>query len=380
MSFKGGNTRSPMRLDALCLENFRNYALQRIDFDPVCSVICGENAQGKTNLLEAMVCLSCGRSHRTRSERELIRFGEEGYRLEASIHTRDRDFLSRIEAGYGRKKRITINKAPARTAAELSQILNTVFFCPEDLQLIRDGPAARRRFLDISLCQLRPRYAAALAEYQRLHEHKTRILRDCGERPDLIATLPDFNLRMAETGAVLIHYRARFTGLLASYAATAHSECSGGREELTLAYQTVKTVTDPLGGHQQLVGQLLAHQEEHRYAELSSRQCLSGPHKDDLEVQLDGRCARSYASQGQTRTAALSLKLAAREIHREIMGEYPILLLDDVLSELDPRRQEYVLNRLGSGQVFITCCEEDRLHSLLKGTVYRVDGGAVTAG
>ena len=187
------------------------------------------------------------------------------------------------------------------------------------------------------------------------------ILRDCGERPDLIATLPDFNLRMAETGAVLIHYRARFTGLLASYAATAHSECSGGREELTLAYQTVKTVTD-------------------RYAELSSRQCLSGPHKDDLEVQLDGRCARSYASQGQTRTAALSLKLAAREIHREIMGEYPILLLDDVLSELDPRRQEYVLNRLGSGQVFITCCEEDRLHSLLKGTVYRVDGGAVTAG
>ena len=201
-----------MRLDALCLENFRNYALQRIDFDPVCSVICGENAQGKTNLLEAMVCLSCGRSHRTRSERELIRFGEEGYRLEASIHTRDRDFLSRIEAGYGRKKRITINKAPARTAAELSQILNTVFFCPEDLQLIRDGPAARRRFLDISLCQLRPRYAAALAEYQRLHEHKTRILRDCGERPDLIATLPDFNLRMAETGAVLIHYRARFTG------------------------------------------------------------------------------------------------------------------------------------------------------------------------
>ena len=179
MSFKGGNTRSPMRLDALCLENFRNYALQRIDFDPVCSVICGENAQGKTNLLEAMVCLSCGRSHRTRSERELIRFGEEGYRLEASIHTRDRDFLSRIEAGYGRKKRITINKAPARTAAELSQILNTVFFCPEDLQLIRDGPAARRRFLDISLCQLRPRYAAALAEYQRLHEHKTRILRDC---------------------------------------------------------------------------------------------------------------------------------------------------------------------------------------------------------
>ena len=369
-----------MRLDSLCLENFRNYAGQRVDFDPVCNVICGENAQGKTNLLEAMVCLSTGKSHRTRSDRELIRFGEEGFRIEGGIWARGRDFASRIEVGFGRKKKISINQVPAKAASELSGVLNTVFFCPEDLQLIRDGAAARRRFMDMSLCQLRPRYAAALAEYQRLHEHKTRILRDCAERPDLIATLPDFNLRMAETGAILIHYRARFTRILSEYAAAAHSECSGGRERLTLAYQTVKSVSDPFGDHKRLVVQLLDHQREHHYAEVSSRQCLSGPHKDDLEVLLDGLSARSFASQGQTRTAALSLKLAAREIHKEIIGEYPILLLDDVLSELDPKRQEYVLNRLGSGQVFITCCEEDRLHSLLKGSVYRVSSGVVTGG
>lgn len=367
-----------MRLDSLYLENFRNYVSQRVDFDPVCNVICGENAQGKTNLLEAMVCLSAGKSHRTRSDRELIRFGEAGFRLEGGVYTRNREFSSRIEVGYGRKKKITVNKVPAKAASELSQVLNTVFFCPEDLQLIRDGAAARRRFLDMSLCQLRPRYAAALTEYQRLHEHKTRILRDCAERPDLIATLPDFNLRMAETGAVLIHYRARFAKLLSRYASAAHGECSGGREELTVSYRTVKTVSDPFGDHKLLVLQLLEHQREHHYAEVSSRQCLSGPHKDDMEVLLDGLSARSYASQGQTRTAALSLKLAAREIHKEIIGEYPILLLDDVLSELDPKRQEYVLNRIGSGQVFITCCEEDRLHSLLKGNVYRVKNGIVT--
>lgn len=367
-----------MRLDSLCLENFRNYAGQQVSFDPVCNVICGENAQGKTNLLEAMVCLSTGKSHRTRSDRELIRFGEEGFRLAAAIQTRGREFLSQLEVGYGKKKHIAINKVPAKAASELSGVLNTVFFCPEDLQLIREGPAARRRFMDTSLSQLRPGYAAALAEYQRLHEHKTRILRDCNERPDLIATLPDFNLRMAETGAVLIHYRARFAKLLSVYAASAHSECSGGRETLTVQYQTVKTVTDPFADQKLLVLQLLEHQRSHHYAEVASRQCLSGPHKDDLEVQLDGLSARSFASQGQTRTAALSLKLAAREIHKEIIGEYPILLLDDVLSELDPRRQEYVLNRLGSGQVFITCCEEDRLHSLLKGKVYRVSGGVVT--
>lgn len=364
-----------MRLDRIVLENFRNYAAQEISFDPACNVICGENAQGKTNLLEAMVCLSAGKSHRTRSDRELIRFDQEGFRLEGSIHSRNRDFTSRIDVGFGKKKKITVNDVPVRTAADLSAVLNTVFFCPEDLQLIKEGASARRRFIDSSLCQLRPRYAAALAEYQRLHEHKTRILRDCVDRPDLIATLPDFNLRMAETGAILIHYRSRFIKMLSEYAAAAHSECSGGKEKLSIQYKTVSTVSDPFGDHKLLVVQLLEHQRSHHYAEVSSRQCLSGPHKDDIEVLLDGLSARSYASQGQTRTAALALKLAAREIHKDIVGEYPILLLDDVLSELDPKRQEFVLNRIGNGQVFITCCEEDRLHALLKGNVYRVKSG-----
>ena len=367
-----------MRLDHIVLETFRNYKGQEISFDPVCNIICGENAQGKTNLLEAMMCLSTGKSHRTRSDRELIQFDTEGFQLQGDIFSRGRDFTSRIEVGYGRKKKITVNQVPAKTASELSSVLNTVFFCPEDLQIIREGAAARRKFMDMSLCQLRPKYAEALAEYQRLHEHKTRILRDCADRPDLIATLPDFNLRMAETGAVLIHYRSRFTKLLSHYAAAAHSECSGGREELSIQYKTVKTVSDPFGDHKLLVMQLLEHQRKHHYAELSSRQCLSGPHKDDLEVLLDGISARSFASQGQTRTAALAMKLAAREIHKDIIGEYPILLLDDVLSELDPKRQEYVLNRLGDGQVFITCCEEDRLHALRTGKIFHVSGGVVT--
>ncbi len=366
-----------MRLDHLTLETFRNYSRQEVSFDPVCNVICGENAQGKTNLLEAMVCLSTGKSNRTRSDRELIQFDAEGFQIQGEIFSRNREFSSRIEVGYGRKKKITVNQVPAKAASDLSSVLNTVFFCPEDLQLIKEGAAARRKFLDTSLCQLRPRYAAALTEYQRLHEHKTRILRDCADRPDLIATLPDFNLRMAETGAVLIHYRSRFVKLLSYYAAAAHSECSGGQEELSIQYKTVKTVSDPFGDHRMLVMQLLEHQREHHYAEVSSRQCLSGPHKDDLEVMLNGVSARSFASQGQTRTAALAMKLAAREIHKEIIGEYPLLLLDDVLSELDPKRQEYVLNRLGNGQVFITCCEEDRLYALLSGKIFRVSGGVV---
>ena len=369
-----------MKIESISLEDFRNYGRQTIAFDPVCNVICGENAQGKTNLLEAMICLSTGKSHRTRSDRELIRFEQSGFILEGKVQARERDFTSRIEYGFSRKKKITINQVPVKGTTDLSQVLNTVFFCPEDLQLIREGAAARRRFLDASLCQLRPKYAEALAEYNRLHEHKTRILRDCDERPDLIATLPDFNLRMAEIGAILIHYRARFAKILEAYASAVHSECSGGQEKLNIQYKTVSTVTDPFGDQKLLVLQLLAHQREHHYAEIASRQCLSGPHKDDLIVQVDGISARSFASQGQTRTAARAMKLAAREIHKEIIGEYPVLLLDDVLSELDPKRQEYVLNRLGGGQVFITCCEEDRLHSLLHGNVYYVNDGVVTRG
>lgn len=366
-----------MRIDHLLLENFRNYQGQSIEFDPSCNVICGENAQGKTNLLEAIVCLSVGKSPKTRSDKELIRFGESGFLIEGNICSRNREFTSRIEVAAGKKKKITINRIPAKTASELSSVLNTVFFSPEDLFLIREGAGARRRFMDQSLSQLRPRYAAALAEYSRLLEHKTRILRDSEDYPDLLLTLPDFDLRMAQTGAVLIHYRARYAKILDKYASASHLECSGGKERLKIDYQTVKTVTDPFADHETLVTQLIEHQRSHAQAEAAVGQCLSGPHKDDLEVMLDGLSAKSYASQGQTRTAALSMKLAEREIHREIIGEYPVLLLDDVLSELDPKRQEFVLNRLGEGQVFITCCEEDRLHTMLSGKVLRIREGSV---
>ena len=243
--------------------------------------------------------------------------------------------------------------------------------------LIREGAAERRRFLDECICQLRPRYAAALAEYRRLHEQKTRILRDWEEKPSLLDTLDDFNLRMAQTGAILIHYRAHFVRRLRETAPPIHREFSGGREELGLKYETVSTVIDPEGGVKDILSALIAHQESHRRAELESRQCLSGPHKDDLTVELGGVAARQFASQGQTRTAALSLKLAAREIFYGDTGEWPVLLLDDVLSELDQRRQSFVLNRIKGGQVFITCCEDEKLEHLEGGKVLRIHNGAL---
>ena len=366
-----------MRIDKLTLDGWRNYRRQTLDFDGSCNVIYGENAQGKTNLLEAMVYLSCGKSPRAHGDRELIGFDRQEASVTAQLLSRERAFTTDIQLFRGKRRKMTVNGVPAKTNAALSDVLHTVFFCPEDLFLIRAGAAERRRFMDLSLCQLRPRYAEALAEYGRLYEHKTRILRDSEEHPQLLQMLPEFNERLCRVGAVLIGYRARFCASLAEYARQAHFECSGEKEELTLLYRTVKTVEDPFAPQEQICEALRLHQEAHLAAERASRLCLSGPHKDDVEVLINGRSARQYGSQGQVRTAALSLKLAEREIHKNAVGEYPVMLLDDVLSELDPRRQEYVLNRIQGGQVFITCCENDRLDTMLHGRVFHIRNGEV---
>lgn len=366
-----------MRIDRLELDAFRNYGRQAVDFDDRCNVIFGENAQGKTNLLEALIYLSCGKSPRARTDREMIRFDASAASLCVQAFARERDFKVRAELFRDRRRKLSVNQVPAKNSAALSEVYNTVFFCPEDLFLIREGAAARRKFMDTALCQLRPRYAAALAEYNRTYDHKTRILRDAEERPDLLSALPDFNERLVRFGAVLIHYRQQFAVRLNEYAAIHHLECSGGKERLEIQYQTVSSVTDPAADVSVLTEQLREHMERHQAAERSSRLCLSGPHKDDLLVTIDGREAKQYASQGQTRTAALALKLAEREIYKNAVGEYPVLLLDDVLSELDPRRQEFVLNRIAGGQVFITCCEDDRLPQLLGGKVFHVEHGSI---
>ena len=365
-----------MRIDALELDFFRNYVHLEAAFDPAVNVICGDNAQGKTNLLEAVAYLS-GLSHRARYDKELIQFGVDHAFLKGDLTARGREFVLEAELHRGQRKLLRANGVKLKTAAELSGIFQSVLFCPEDLYLIREGAAARRKYLDDCICQLRPRYAQALAEYKRLHEHKTRILRDSEEKPSLLDTLDEFSLGMAKAGAVLIHYRAHFVKRLREEAPAVHHDFSGGRERLALRYETVSTVTDPEAAPKDIFAQLLAHQEAHRAAEIASRQCLSGPHKDDLIVEIDGNLAKSFASQGQTRTAALSLKLAAREIFQQDTGEYPVLLLDDVLSELDPKRQEFVLNRIQGGQVFITCCEDDRLDQMLGGRVFHIENGKI---
>ena len=364
-----------MILNALELDFFRNYVHFQSDFDPRVNLIYGENAQGKTNLLEAIAYLSSAKSHRARYDREMIMLDIDGAFLKGTVDSRGRTFTLEAKLHRGKSRQLYSNGVRLKTAGELSGILTTVLFCPEDLYLIREGAAARRKFLDLAICQLRPRYAQALGEYNRLYEHKTRILRDWPENPSLLQTLDDFSLRMAQTGALVVHYRAHFVKRLQETAPPIHRDFSGGREKLSLRYETVSTVTDPLAPPRTILEEILAHQERHRQAELDARQCLTGPHKDDLAVELDGRSAKTYGSQGQTRTAALSLKLAQRESFFQETEEYPVLLLDDVLSELDAKRQSFVLNHIQGGQIFITCCEEEKLEGLEQGRSFHIQGG-----
>ena len=356
-----------MKLTDIKLHGFRNYEDLALEFEPGVNLIVGDNAQGKTNLLEAIAYLGSGKAFRTQRCAELVRLGEDFAEIEGSVFSQERlQRLRWILFAGGRPRQLYCNSVKKKTAAEISGVLQTVLFCPEDLMVLKTGASARRRLADNALGQLRPNYEAALLEYNRILEQKNRILKDRYENPGLLEILPEYNTRLCQVGALLISYRARFFAGLAREAEEYHKHFSGGTEEFHMEYKTVSTVTDPFASVEVLTGQLQDHLQSHYRAELESTQCLTGPHKDDFDVSLSGMSVKAFGSQGQTRTVAISLKLAQRELMAKESGEMPVLLLDDVLSELDPGRQDFVLNQITKGQVFITCCESERFTKLGK--------------
>ena len=365
-----------MNLNNIQLNNFRNYEQIELEFNPGVNLIVGKNAQGKTNLLEAIAYLGSGKSFRTQKAAELVRLGSDFGELECKVCSQERcQSLRWVLFPAARPRQLYLNGIKKKTAGEISGILHTVLFCPEDLMVLKSGAAARRRLGDHALCQLRPNYEAALTEYHRILEQKSRILKDHYENPGLLEILPEYNTRLCQVGALLISYRARFYEGLGKAAAKFHESFSGGAEEFTLEYKTVSTVTDPFAPVAELTDQLQQHLKSHYRAELESAQCLTGPHKDDFDVYLSGMSLRAFGSQGQVRTSAISLKLAQRELMANQSGQIPVLLLDDVLSELDPGRQNFVLNQITDGQVFITCCEPEKFTQL--GKTIQIEKGTV---
>ncbi len=365
-----------MNLNNIQLRSFRNYRELALSFDPGVNLIVGDNAQGKTNLLQAVAYLGSGKSFRTQRSGELVRLGDDFADLEGSVWSQERNQTLRwVIFPAARPRQIYCNGVKKKTASEITGVLQSVLFCPEDLTVLKAGASARRKLGDNALCQLRPNYEAALSEYGRILEQKNRILKDRYENPALLDILPEYNTRLCQVGALLISYRARFYQGLGREAEQFHRSFSGGAEDFQLTYKTVSTVTDPMAPVATLTGQLQDHLQSHYRAELECAQCLTGPHKDDFDVTLSGLSLKAFGSQGQTRTAAISLKLAQRELMAKESGEIPVLLLDDVLSELDPGRQDFVLIQIDRRQVFITCCEPGRFTKL--GKTIEIEKGTV---
>ena len=333
-----------MIIKSIELKNFRNYEDLNISFDEGTNIFYGDNAQGKTNILEAAYVSGTTKSHKCSKDKEMIRFGEQEAHIRTIVLKNGKEYQIDMHLKHNKTKGIAINKVPIRKASELFGILNMVFFSPEDLNIIKNGPSERRRFLDSELCQLDRIYLSDLTTYKKILNQRNKLLKDIVYRPDLKDTLPIWDLQLAETGKKIIKRRKQFVEELSEIVYRNHYHISGGKEELILKY-------DPD------VDDIFFEDELLRVRERDLKQCMTsvGPHRDDLLFSIQDIDIRKFGSQGQQRTSALSLKLSEIELVKKAIHETPVLLLDDVLSELDSNRQNYLLNSIHDTQTLITC-------------------------
>ena len=333
-----------MNIRSIELKNFRNYENLEISFDEGTNILFGDNAQGKTNILEAAYMSGTTKSHKGSRDREMIRFGEEEAHLKTVVVRGGREYQIDMHLKKNRAKGIAIDKIPIKKASELFGILNIVFFSPEDLNIIKNGPAERRRFLDSELCQLDRIYLADLTNYNKILAQRNKLLKDMIYRPSLSDTLPVWDMQLIETGKKIIRRRKQFVDELREIVSDIHCRISGGKEELFLKYEPN-------------IDDIFFEDELSRAKEKDKKLCQTsvGPHRDDLLFSIGDVDIRKYGSQGQQRTSALSLKLSEIELVRKSISDTPVLLLDDVLSELDSSRQNYLLNNISDTQTIITC-------------------------
>ena len=355
-----------MIIKSIELQNFRNYEDLNISFDEGTNIFYGDNAQGKTNILEAAYLSGTTKSHKCSKDKEMIRFGEQEAHIRTVVVKKEKEY--QIDLKHNRSKGIAINKVPIKKASELFGILNMVFFSPEDLNIIKNGPAERRRFLDSELCQLDKIYLSDLTTYNKILNQRNKLLKDMVYRPDLKDTLPVWDMQLVETGRKIIRRRKQFVDELNEIVHDIHYRISGEKEDLLLQYEP--SIED-----------IFFEDELSRVKERDMRQCMTsvGPHRDDLLFSIGEVDIRKFGSQGQQRTSALSLKLSEIELVKRSIHDTPVLLLDDVLSELDSNRQNYLLNSIHDTQTLITCTgldefvnsrfQMDKIFKIVEGTV-----------
>lgn len=333
-----------MIIKSLELKNFRNYKDLNISFDEGTNILYGDNAQGKTNVLESLYLSGTTKSHKGSKDREMILFEKNEAHIRTIVEKNGMENQIDLHLKRSSSKGIAVNRIPIKKASEIFGILNIVFFSPEDLNIIKDGPAQRRRFLDMELSQLDKIYLYNLTKYNRILQQRNKLLKDIYFRPDLEATLPVWDEQLLMYGVKIIERRKQFLSELNEIVYEIHRNISGDKETLVLKYE-------PSSDMESLKNDL----EGARQRDLKMGMTSYGPHRDDISFFINGTDIRKYGSQGQQRTSALSLKLAEIELVKRMIHDTPVLLLDDVLSELDSSRQNYLLNSIHNIQTIITC-------------------------
>lgn len=353
-----------MNILKLKLNSFRNIDEIEIFPDRGMNVICGENAQGKTNIIEGIWTLTGAKSFRGAKDSEFIKFGSEYALIEAEFISEEIRKQEKIV--IKEKKEAYLNGKKQGKASDIIGNLNAIVFSPADLRLLTDGPSIRRRFLDLSIGQLYPSYVEILKAYMRAVTQRNSIIKELRFDSTVSIMLDVFEKEIAINGRKIVELRKRYIENLNFYLPNIYSGISAGKEILETEYisENIENLEEKL--------------QDKRKEDMYSGVTSIGPHRDDLIFKINGINARSFASQGQKRSIALSLKLAEAEVIKKNVGECPICLMDDVMSELDPERQNFILNHIQEMQVFLTCCDPSNFKNLKAGKVFNIKNGSVT--
>lgn len=333
-----------MIIKSLELQNFRNYENLKLDFDSGTNIFYGDNAQGKTNILEAIYLIATTKSHKGSKDSDIIQFGHEEAHIRSYLYKEDVTRQVDMHLRKSKTKGIAIDSQRIKKAADLLGLLNVVFFSPEDLSIIKNGPAERRRFIDMELCQLDSFYLYNLNHYNKIVNNRNKLLKDLFMNPGLKETLSIWDSQLLSYGSKIIERRSLFIEQLNQIIFDIHNRLSGGKEQIKIVYEKNVEIDH-------LEEKLRLNQDKDIYL----KQTTVGPHRDDISFIVNDIDIRKFGSQGQQRTAALSLKLSEIELVKKSIKDTPVLLLDDVLSELDSNRQNYLLNSIGDIQTIITC-------------------------
>jgi DNA replication and repair protein RecF len=371
-----------MTIKRLSYQGFRNLSDGVFEPDRQVNVLYGRNAQGKTNLIEALWLFTGSRSFRGAKDAELLCFGAENGRLEMDFEAAGR--AQQIKINIDANRSAELGGIPLDSPLKLSGEFCAVVFSPEHLGLVKEGPAPRRKFIDSAICQLRPQHCAAVLEYKKALTQRNALLKDIPFHSSLLDTLDVWDDRLVKTGAHIIFTRLRYLKRLSQKACGIYSGIAKAKEELNINYTNFEgniysfELNDSKAAVSAISKALKSDMDKNRALDIESGYTHAGSHRDDLQILIGGISARSYGSQGQQRSAVLSLKLAEAAVLSETIGEPPVLLLDDVLSELDADRRDYLLNNIGGMQVFITCCDPLIQGALNRGAVYEIDAGKIS--